>query len=137
MNREILFKGKKVDNEDWAYGYVSKTRRLEKHKVTNRKEELVYHITDWVDNMIVEQVISETIGQLWIPSIGIRLFGGDLIEAYCAVNGSGKKTRKCKVIETDKGHSIVVWHKKAWWAYSYIDFTSIEAIGNIHDTPKT
>lgn len=126
MNREILFRGKRPDNREWVFGsyrfYKHPELGVEKHFITEES-----CITG-------AQVIPETVGQLWIPSNGIRVFGGDLVTAICSPCGSrNKKERICQIIDTDTGFDISVLHNGEWWAYGFMDFSSIKVTGNIHD----
>lgn len=122
--REILFRGKRVDNGQWIYGGIS---------IFNGDIEIFD--SNSIDNGCYE-VVSETVGQLWVVS-GIEFFGGDLFTAYCSVSGQNERiTRICKVVDSDIGFSVEIWHEGEWWAYSYIDFTTAKIIGNIHDNPN-
>ena len=131
--REILFRGKRVDNGEWIEGcLINYLPNLNPRIITCVFYDGEQHEPEYKE--VNYEVLPETVGQLWIPSLGLRLFGGDLLLAECAPSGSKKvKQRKCKVIETDKGHSIAVWHKKEWYGYSHMRFTNVKVIGNIHD----
>lgn len=75
--------------------------------------------------------------QMWQPSHGLSLFTGDLVLADCSP--SGKKKRKsslCKISSKGGGMGVSVWYKGEWWAYSSMDFTSMEVIGNIYENPE-
>jgi len=83
------------------------------------------------------EVNPKTVGQLWEPSHGIQCYGGDLFNAMCSIDDDDdciKKTRIVKVIETNSGHKVVIWHHGAWWAYKSMDYTTFEKIGTIFDT---
>lgn len=147
MNREILFRGKRVDNGEWVYGDLA--RYMDGSPMI--MESSYFATRDFLNededgNPIIENeialggfvsVIPETVGQLWTPSNGIRVFGGDLVTAVCSPSGlrTAKRERDCKVIDSDKGFDIAVLHKGEWWAYGFMDFSTIKVIGNIHNNP--
>jgi len=115
---------------DWAYGYYEYDSYGSCHfiSVIETKPELNQH------NVLVD---GETVGQLWIPSFGIRVYGGDLVKAICTPSGSkSKKERLCLIKETNIGFGISVWHFDEWYSYSSMDFTSIKVIGNIYSNPE-
>lgn len=67
---------------------------------------------------------------------GHELYTNDLFKAYCSISGKkDKKVRICKVCHSGDGMSVSVWHEGEWWGYSYMDYTSMELIGNIHENP--
>ena len=138
MNIEILFRGKD-ENGNWHEGSLF----ISKHGtaiLVNKYENLDYseigfgRSWSFPRELFTEyQVKPETVGQLWIVN-NVRLFGGDLFKATCSVSGSNEKSTKiCKVVDSDQGFSVSVWHNGEWWAWSFMDFTTIKHIGNIHD----
>lgn len=128
MTREIKFRGKRVYGGKWVYGFV--------------------YLGDTGDPYIIQydakvgdevSVIPETVGQLWMPSIGLSCYGGDLFTALCSIDTPDAELNQRRIVmitESNAGHSVVVRHENAWWAYKTMDFTSFEVIGNIHDNPE-
>lgn len=126
--REILFRGKRVDNGEWVYGYFVKSDGL----INNGKCFILPTVADFSygDNgnririgCFVE-VDSDTVGQYTglIDKNGTRIFESDVVE----------------------------WDSKEWgceqrelveWNYELLDMRKndwkewCEVIGNIHDNP--
>ena len=120
---EIKFRGKSFDN-NWVYGYYQEVDA----------EGKIFSYIFWQGHPT--PVIKESVGQLWKPSLGVELYTGDLFTAICSLSGSDvKRERLCKVNFEGKGFSVSIWHKKEWWAYSSIDFTSVKVVGNTTDNP--
>lgn len=120
------YRGLRTDGQGWVYGFYWFELETQKHWI-------IYLDKEENAQRAIE-VIPETVGQLWKPSVGLQVFGGDLVEAICAPSGSNvKKVRRCKIIDSDTGFSMAIWHKGEWWAYSSMDFNSIKVIGIIHE----
>nr|DAG38861.1 MAG TPA: YopX protein [Caudoviricetes sp.] len=67
--REILFRGRRVDNGEWAYGFL--TRMWGK-----------YHIIDENNENVAYEIIPGTVGQYTgvIDKNGKKVFEGDVVE---------------------------------------------------------
>lgn len=128
--REILFRGKRVDNNEWVSGhYLTEVGR----GINGCQDTTIYFIKDKFGTQIV---YPQTIGQKWIVSQK-EFFGGDLFTAICSISGSKQKAERiCKVIDSDSGFDVAVWHKGEWWGYSFMDFSTAKIIGNLTDTPE-
>ncbi len=65
MNREILFRGKRVDNKEWIYGLL-----LTSHSNS--------FFIECKDGAFYEEVIPETVGQLRYVKGESKYFDGDI-----------------------------------------------------------
>ena len=124
-NREIKFRGKRIDNKEWVYGYFVKTPTGEYRIYCRPFEDATsntYHI-----------VHSETVGQLWIKSLK-EIYTGDLFTAMCAPTMVKEvKKRICKAGFAGDGLDVSIWYKNEWWAHGSMNYTTMEIIGNIHE----
>ena len=133
--REILFRGKLVDNGKWVEGllmFKTEIRVFTTHKWYDEGEEGEYDTTEDL------RVVPETVGQYTglKDKNGKKIFEGDIVEF------TDKYTRK-------KGRAEIVFEAFKWkYSGCYyggnpivwlcIDDGSIEfeIIGNIHDNPE-
>jgi uncharacterized phage protein (TIGR01671 family) len=115
MNREILFRAKKITDNQWVDGGIAIA-----------PDETVIILTK--EEQIVWNVIPETVGQFIgvTDKNGKNIFEGDILKTNEA-NWIGKVEFKhsAYIISDDKG------------GYStYPDFMKCEVIGNTHDNPE-
>lgn len=121
--REILFRGKRVDNKKWVYGYLSFIYWdvPEKARIYSPDEARSF------------DVITETIGQFTglCDKNGTRIFEGDLVN----YNGTIHKV----VYENRFGNAyfgIVISDIETWKFSPSVPANMMKVIGNIHDNPE-
>lgn len=120
--REILFRGKRVDNGEWVYGHYCRYGYTDKEKD--------YIIPHYASDLYAFEVIPKTVGQYTglTDKNGTKIFEGDIVKWF---------SRKYTVVYKDgrfigeKEHFIGVDE------YEFINlYGSLEVIGNIHDNPE-
>lgn len=132
--REILFRGKRMDNGEWAYGFLVKMFGA-------------YYIIGKDDENTAYEVTKETVGQYTglNDKNGNRIFEGDILHISKIADGLGGYYQP----PFDYPVNVVVkWDLCAWmWETlcedkRYISFPDAwchyecEVIGNIHDNPE-
>ena len=116
MNREILFRGKRVDNGEWTEGYFFKTWN---------KVFLLWGMTCGCPNM--EEVIPETVGQYTglCDKNGKKIFEGDIVESPNGTQG---------FIEWENAECAFLVNIGDDW--QTMDDCHYEVIGNIYDNKE-
>lgn len=157
MKREILFRGKRVDNWKWAEGSLINNAFV----ISATKEPIPYIFSldsdaDCWEDMNEEddfkEVIPETLGQFTglTDKNGVKIFEGDIIEGKSYLYGhqlkNGNQFDYKGVVEfqtqCDVGLCWVVSNEKGSWNLNQtvhrnqIDFCTGTIIGNIHDNPE-
>lgn len=128
MNREIKFRGKKTDNNEWVYGgYFS----------SSEEEGLVHYIFCSING--AEPVIQETLGQFTglKDKNGKEIYEGDIIIYDRGVgNWTGKRMSTThEIVFNQEVFAFVMKYGSSYiklrkhWNYIY------EVIGNIHENP--
>ena len=147
--REILFRGKRCDNEEWAQGYyIRADHHWHKHGI--HKDWLVCGASSnggWFALHNKYAVKAETVGQFTglTDKTGKRIFEGDILHIAKITDGFGCYYQP----PLDYPVNVVVkWDLCAWmWETicddkRYITFPEAwchydsEVIGNIHDNPE-
>lgn len=110
--REILFRGKRVDNNEWVYGFLSKSR--------GNNHFLSLCIDHEENGVMLSSIVEpETIGQYTglTDKNGKKIFEGDIVEfgeyRYTVEwkrdrCGFGYEETDDRMLECDGGHCVVV-----------------------------
>lgn len=137
--REILFRGKRKDNGEWAVGYFVYAKSYFDDE-NWREADIIPHDTDRVytgEYNVAYTCDIETVGQYTglTDENGERIFEGDIVQAYdeTYVNGFGEI--KGKVVFNGGSFDIDAEDIGYIPLYSYSK-ENIEVIGNIHDNPE-
>ncbi len=136
-DREILFRGKHVDNGEWVEGFLSKSRGM------NRQ--LQYCIDHEEQGVMLSSIIDfETLGQYTglTDKNGIKIFEGDVVRQY-----SEGLDNEYLYDEYSSDIGRVFWYQgQARFLRTsklfpddcptMCDYGEYEVIGNIHDNPE-
>ena len=124
--REILFRGKRVDNNEWVYGFLSKSRD---------SNHFLSLCIDHEENGVMLSSIVEpkTIGQYTglTDKNGVKIFEGDIVQIVntgdeiCLIEWDDDDAA-FEVANNDVTQSFLV---NLWGR-------DVEVIGNIHDNPE-
>lgn len=126
--REILFRGKRQDNNEWIEGYFAKS---------GDKTFILIDNDFAVGYVKMKEVIPETVGQYTglTDKNGKKIFEGDIIK------DNGLRIYMIGYNEELMKYAFLYYHKELKNIYcggfvSKTDGKSIEVIGNIHDNPE-
>lgn len=152
MNREILFRGKSVETNEWVYGsYI-----LEKYGNTPY---ICYFEYGTFVNIKQVEVIPETVGEFtgMTDKNGTKIFEGDIVKTQPFLDRPDSAKRKSKqflgivkhIIHTFKGNEFFPEQKyNSYWQvkimedtgkYNYCSwsrFWNCEVVGNKFDNPE-
>ena len=136
MTREILFRGKRIDNGEWAHGYL--TKRPSAIQIGNCSP---WYISvppmDPDDDGGLYNIDTATVGQYTglRDKNGKRIFDGDILGGHYDEDNP-----------EDLAIEVVIWHKNGWYTKSGSHLPDAmdekeclprtEVIGNIHDNPE-
>lgn len=132
MNREILFRGKRVDNGEWVYGAFVPDA-LEMLKGARGLDGFIRRCNAESGEVEMFEVDRETVGRFTglTDKNGWKIFEWDIVRHV----ESGKNGRVSYMPEYC-GFLIYCKSDNLYcWLYNN-DFTKIEVIGNIHDNPE-
>lgn len=126
--KDILFRAKRKDNNEWIYGYLIKGEDyLTNEPITAIVEE---NATFFPRNEIAgyELVIPETVGQFTgkYDKSGLKIFEGDILLTKIDYGPAGMKDAAVTVdFCVDNGYE-----------WQYLDMSIAKVIDNIHDNPN-
>ena len=131
MNREILFRGKRVDNGEWVEGYYVKCFRA-----SILKHYIYEGIWETYGNKYVE-VIEETVGQYTglKDKQGKKIFEDDIVRFIFDINIIDDYLW-LSLTDKQKKDGYILTHIEIPEIYTYSLPDEIEVIGNIFEHPE-
>lgn len=125
MNRKIKFRGKRVDNGEWVYGFLiydfSESYHSENYLDVPPR---TYQILDLNGNRYT--VNPETMGQL----LGYGVYEGDIMD----IRGDGK-LRVAEYDEMECGATLTPYYEARTFGELGVR-GRLDVVGNIHDNPE-
>lgn len=131
--REIKFRGKRLDNGEWVYGYAAKFAH----------DSVPVILEDTENGITPRKIIPETVCQFTglHDKNGREIYEGDIVKwiltmPEVGVNGGYEEyeTEEIGEIKWDAGALQLGDYCAAGFAYESEDYADI--IGNIHDNPE-
>ena len=150
MKREIIFRGKRIDNGEWVYSYFWHIKEHYNPKLSNR------HCIKSIKNGLDYEVIPETVGQFTglTDKNGVKIFEGDVIQwtfgkhYWEAVVQSTPESQSVNLYTLETFHNCTKDMETEEYTYERSDSrggfrndvtylsNKSEVIGNIHDNPE-
>lgn len=136
MDREILFRGKRLDNKKWVYGYLiccaGRQFIVDQSNPTALRSFTTHHCDryDWRSVEITPSTVSQYTGLT--DKNGKKIFEGDIVAA-------GYYKWKCQVVWDGEGARFICYTLEGERRIVYVDMvdkydkSALEVIGNIHD----
>lgn len=129
MNREILFRGKRIDNGEWAEGSLIKVTLGGKTVYLIFGNDFTFDGTDVkaLDHALVDP---ETVGEYTgLNANGKKIFEGDIVQAHFRTNHTVQK------YEVTMADGMFLFDNRYVEVPRY-DIYDLKVIGNIHDNSE-
>ena len=134
--REILFRGKRMDNGEWVYGnYIQSPTLPYMHMIEDRCPSI--SDTGLRTFQGCPRVYPNTVGQFTglLDKNGKRIFEGDIV-TFTRENALGYTARRRGDVRYYDKLPIFYIMANTGDAWDWCECNEIEVIGNIHDNPE-
>lgn len=130
MKREILFRGKRIDNSEWITGFygwsMGEDYITEIHCVMPSLTDPGGEYSE-----ITKNVDPETVGQFFFQSGGSKIFEDDFVEFdLVKIDESMPEVKRLSGVVSFKDGRLSIGYYKAEYC------KNIKLLGNIHDNPE-
>ena len=117
--RQIIFRGKRIDNGRWVYGWYAPLVCNDKTVIPNIKD---YNGSDW-------EVLPETVGQFTgrYDKSNNKIFGGDIVKCLSLEYGYVNKE---VYYSEDKGKFVL---HSCGTDHEFDEYINVEVVGDIYD----
>ncbi len=135
--REILFRGKRVDNGEWIEGHLIWCEDGRARIIPSHTDIFCYEMDESIIQTVAHRVSTETVGQYTglTDKNGTKIFEGDICRKF--------KSGDCVSVAWHGTMAGYVWSKRKENNRYIFDFGDLfrvsdkyEVIGNIHDNPE-
>jgi uncharacterized phage protein (TIGR01671 family) len=134
--REILFRGKRLDNGEWVYGNLA---------IRIDGETTIYDrpsgngLVCSVGRCVIPESVGQYTGLCENGKSGKKIFEGDIVEGHCHSQWS-HRLQRC-VVEYDRDgfearHYVKQGEIMRYYSYKVLFSKDVVVIGNIHDNPE-
>lgn len=136
--RDIKFRGKKIDSDDWMYGYLREVwgEIQRKFVIAPAKSFECDGYTDTEEDYVKEETIGQFTGLH--DKNGKEIYEGDIVRAPLLdpIFGDTIKDKSINAsIRYNNGSFVVSYYDGEHNVYIQDLYDEIEVIGNIHDNP--
>lgn len=137
--REILFRGKRIDNGEWVNGSFCMDAIEQSNGLCGVDGFIRLYDKD-SGKMQMYEIDRETVGQFTglIDENGKKIFEGDVVRYSQRLLAGEEYERKDPVLYLEGGFTVGVYFLNHWLrdiADGNVQLEGIEVIGNIHDIP--
>lgn len=140
MEREILFRGKRIDNGEWVEGHYVQREPLSKPLIVTQTLGVIKNKEGNNMRATASEVAPGTVGQFTglLDKNGNRIFEGDIVRRF---NSRGQEVMRYAVKWNTDCCMFVLMCEDTYLGEYDSDFTvfygeELEIIGNVHDNPE-